>query len=135
MTQTQSNRLYTPEGTDYETLAIGTTPPEKRDRKRREQDDDDQGSSSDYSNHSNSTIVEDGRVAFGNAHTMPEHHSDSDDDDISDPDMIIYNKEDMTNYSRPMKVNRMQPRGSASSLSGDSNFSSTGISHLSKIKN
>ena len=128
MTQTQSNRLYTPEGTDYDTLAIGVTP----DKGKRGDDDDD--ASSDYTNHSNSSIVEDDRVAFGNAHTLPEHHSDSDDDDISDPDMIIYNKEDMTNYSKPMKVNRMHPRvGSTSSRS--SNFSSTGISQKSKLVN
>ena len=96
-TQTQSRRLYSPEpcDDDEETSVITA-----------HRDQEDFSSNSDGEYHDNSSVVEDDRVAFGNGASMPEHEGETE-DDISDPDMIIYNKEDMTQYSRPMKVNRM----------------------------
>jgi hypothetical protein len=52
-----------------------------------------------------STVVEDDPVAFGNARSMPEHHNDL--EDFSDGKEMVYNKEDMTQYSRHLGVNRL----------------------------
>lgn len=40
----------------------------------------------------------------------PHHFNDSDGDDQDETDMVVYNKDDMTNFSKSLGLNKLQSR-------------------------
>jgi len=62
-----------------------------------------------FDNKSGSSMVEGDEVMFDTG-LGPQHFDDSDGDDLDEADMVIYNKDDMTNFSKSLGLNKMQSR-------------------------
>ena len=59
--------------------------------------------------HKTSTILDEEKVSFMHIEQLP-HQDNASDDSFSEQDMVYYNKDDMTNYSKHMNLNRVKAK-------------------------
>lgn len=61
--------------------------------------------------HMTSTILDEEKVSFMHIEHLPNQDNASD-DSFSEQDMVYYNKDDLTNYSKGLGLNKVQKRSS-----------------------
>lgn len=66
------------------------------------------GEESIYS-HKTSTILDEEKVSFMHIENLP-HQDNASDDSFSEQDMVYYNKDDLTNYSKGLGLNKVKAR-------------------------
>lgn len=59
--------------------------------------------------HKTTTILDEDRVSFMQFEQLPNQDNTSD-DNLSEHDMVYYNKDDLTNYSRPLGLNKVKAK-------------------------